>query len=556
MTDVAANTEDPGAEREVGLKTYLDGLSARLAQAGSSWVRCELLALRASGRWVRWEFTESKDARMVARAAGGCSPATHARIAAAFAGVGITLGAGREILVHVQPRLSAAYGLELYVLDVDVRFSRGDIATRADAIREDLRRAGAWGLNRDLRRPADYVSVAVVAPPGSAGGGDFRAVVAGLERLRLTAFTYVETPFQGPAAAAGIVACLSSLVEDCRNGRFDAVVLVRGGGASADLAHLIDRGVVEAVCRMPVPVLTGIGHDRDVTMLDEVACVPCATPTRAAQHIRQVVADAATAADRARLQSRSHAAAALELLRRGAGDRTAAVASGAIQRLRAAETGVAGSSAGLRPGSSRILAQAERQLANEAARIARAARFMDGAARAAIASLSRAIRTGAREACGRMGTDVAALGPRGLAPALQQAARRAAAARTAAGAAAGTMLRVASADVARCRSDVRVAQAGTPDTASAGVAAAAAAIAACATQTLQTAQATVAAVGSAAQMLDPAAVLARGYALIRGPGGKLVTGAGELAVGPAAVRVEFRDGVADVQVINVRKVKS
>ena len=548
--------DTPGSEPGMSLTAYLESVAAHLGGMQGAWVRCELLAIRDSGRWVRWEFTESKDGRLLARAAGGCSPAVHARVTQAFTTAGMTIQTGQEILVHVRPRLSPAYGFDFQVLDVDVRFSRGNLAVQADAIRNDLRRAGAWSLNRGLDQPADYVRVAVIAPPDSAGGGDFRSVVAGLERRGLTAFTFLDQAFQGPSAAAGIAMRLHALDRDCRAGEFDAVVLVRGGGSSADLTHLMDHALVEAVCRMSVPVIVGIGHDRDTTLLDEVACVSCATPTRAAELIRQAVVAAALEAGRARTEVRARGEAALTCLESGCAAGMITVAGHASQRLREAAAAVTAASVDLRPGVARSLAQARRGLSGVAGCMARDARSVDRAAAAAVAALSHAVSAGLRGAVHQARAGAAALVPKDLASLLREAGRCVGYAHAATKAGAASALRIVAAEVLSSRSEVRVAQVDIPGRAAAGVATAAAAAAAYTLQTLHAARSTVDAAGAAARMLDPAAVLARGYALVRGSGHRLVTGASELKAVPGNVRVEFRDGYADMRVITTGRMKT
>jgi exodeoxyribonuclease VII large subunit len=136
--------------------------------------------------------------------------------------------------------------------------------------------------------------------------------VAGpLHEHRLVEILHLDAVFQSAAASASIRDALRAVYKDCAGGRFCAVALVRGGGASADLAHLACFELARAVCLMPVPVLVGIGHEVDRGLLDEVAHLSLPTPTAVAHHIRGAVVSNARAAHAAIEAVRAGAQAAL-----------------------------------------------------------------------------------------------------------------------------------------------------------------------------------------------------------------------------------------------------
>ncbi len=230
-------TEATGRNSPVGLKDYLEGLAAVLRAQPEAWVRCELLVLKSKPRFVQMELVE-QDAtgRQLASVSGGCWPGVLARIQQAFEANGLRLEVGCKVLVKLRANLQATYGFRVEVLDVDPSYTLGDYKARMEAIRTLLRKAGHWDANRALARPRDFARVAVVSSSGAAGLGDFRSTADALARRGLAAFDYYEAPFQTADAPKRIVEILRSIFLECRSGRFCAVAIIRGGGASGDLA--------------------------------------------------------------------------------------------------------------------------------------------------------------------------------------------------------------------------------------------------------------------------------------------------------------------------------
>ena len=188
------------------------------------------------------------------------------------------LTAGLRILAQAdQVIVRERYGLQLRLVDLDPRYTLGEMAVKLRAIREALRRDGLFERNRRLPFPADFFQIAVVSPEGAAGLGDFQAEAHRLERAGVCRFHYFPAVFQGPAAQASLGAALAQATAWPG---LDAVVILRGGGPVADLHWLNEEALARAVCVSPVPVLTGIGHEKDQTVLDEVACRALGTPSK------------------------------------------------------------------------------------------------------------------------------------------------------------------------------------------------------------------------------------------------------------------------------------
>lgn len=245
--DPACGPGGDGANEVVGLKAYVDGVAARVKTVPAAWVRCELLTLKLTGKFVRMEFVEhDASGKKVAQVSGGCWPARYDRITQAFAGVGLRLEAGAKVLVKITSKLDSNYGYSIEVEDIDPSYSLGDLKARAEAIRKRLKADGIWERNRGLSRPGDFLRVAVIAPSGAAGLGDFRSTVDSLARAGLVRFTFIEAPFQTPQAAARIVEELRVVWKLHKAAPFCALAIIRGGGATADLAYLVDEMLIFA----------------------------------------------------------------------------------------------------------------------------------------------------------------------------------------------------------------------------------------------------------------------------------------------------------------------
>jgi exodeoxyribonuclease VII large subunit len=201
-----------------------------------------------------------------------------------------------KVLLRARPRFDVLFGLDLIVEAVDPAYTLGDLAAKLAQIRERLKREGLSGLNRSLPAPPDFVRVAVISPETSAGLGDFRREADRLQNAGLCRFDFFPATFQGVEAPRSVLAAVREALFAHPMRAYDSLVLIRGGGSVADLAWLNDLELARAICRAPVPVLTGIGHERDSTILDEVAWRRFDTPSKVALHIAHTIRDHALGA--------------------------------------------------------------------------------------------------------------------------------------------------------------------------------------------------------------------------------------------------------------------
>lgn len=276
----------------VALSQLLAAVGRAVAQAFSEgvWTVVEVVDARLRSGHVYLEVSE-RDARgtVTAKATAIIWAGVAARILPEFErATGAKVGPGIKLLLRLQPVFKAQYGLSLEVQAIDPEYTLGDLEARRREIRQRLQREGLYGANRALPAPWDFESVLVVAPEDAAGLGDFRAEADRLDRAGVCRFTYAYSRFQGEGAAAQVRAALLEALAD-QEPSYDAVAIIRGGGAVNDLAWLDDYELARAVCELPVPVFTGIGHERDTTVLDEVAHTSFDTPSKLILGIEAVI---------------------------------------------------------------------------------------------------------------------------------------------------------------------------------------------------------------------------------------------------------------------------
>ena len=360
-------------------------------------MRAEVQKISVGDKVSSVELIETDTAgRVVAKARVKFWRARWQEVERRFAALGLHLEPGTKILVQVQADLQPAFGFELDGHDIDPSYTLGDLAARLAAFREKLKQDGLFDRQGRLPAPRDFQRVAVITPALSAGGADFERLTRRLHELRLVEIVTHAAVFQSAAASESIRAALRSIFVDCREGRYCAVALVRGGGASADLAHLADYDLARAICLMPVPVLVGIGHQVDRTLLDEVAHLSLPTPSAVAGHIMKTVSSNCAAAERAILAIRHQVSSDVARLERATVDYMSNAREGARRSMDQAETNARKVSRSLEPNTRTLLDLASgyaREAGDAAQHAASAAREAAGSA---VRSALSGVTTGGR----------------------------------------------------------------------------------------------------------------------------------------------------------------
>jgi exodeoxyribonuclease VII large subunit len=195
------------------------------------------------------------------------------------------LKSGMKVLLLAEVEFNLAFGLSMKISDIDPEFTLGGIEAKINEIRNALKKQGLYDKNKKFDNLIDFTNIAVISPSGAAGLGDFKAEADLLEHYNLCNFDYYEATFQGKQANKSISELFNNLENDFRADIYDAVVFIRGGGAKTDLHFLNEYDIAKSICECSLPVIVGIGHERDKVILDELAFVSLDTPSKVAQFI-------------------------------------------------------------------------------------------------------------------------------------------------------------------------------------------------------------------------------------------------------------------------------
>lgn len=277
-------------------------------------VRMTLEADLPDEYWVEAELAEAREVRghcymeliqkdgqsnvPVARASAKCWKNKWLLIRHHFEQVtGQTFRAGLKVMLKVYANFHEAYGFSWIVTDIDPTYTMGDMARRRMEIVRRLKEEGVFDLQRELELPLFAQRIAVISSEQAAGYGDF------CSQLEHNDYGFVFYPMlfpavmQGEQVSASVIAALDRI--NRRTDDFDAVVIIRGGGATSDLSGFDTLELAENVANFPLPIITGIGHERDESVLDMISCVRVKTPTAAAAflidhlaHVHQRIQDA------------------------------------------------------------------------------------------------------------------------------------------------------------------------------------------------------------------------------------------------------------------------
>lgn len=255
--------------------------------------------------WVEAELSECREARQghcymeliekdeqtntpVARASAKCWVQKWMMVRQHFERItGQRLSAGMKVLLRVYAQFHEAYGFSWIVTDIDPTYTLGDMARRRQEIIRRLKEEGVFDLQRDLRLPLFCQRIAVISSASAAGYGDFvRQLQENPYGFHFAARLFPAT-MQGERVEQSIIDALETIyglmtAETPLREVFDCVVIIRGGGATADLSGFDTLRLAENVANFPIPIITGIGHERDESILDMVSHLRVKTPTAAA----------------------------------------------------------------------------------------------------------------------------------------------------------------------------------------------------------------------------------------------------------------------------------
>ena len=254
------------------------------------WVEAELSECRERGGHCYMELIEKDEQTNtpIARASAKCWRQTWQMVQPHFEHVtGQPLHAGLKVLLRVYAQFHETFGFSWIVTDIDPTYTIGDMARRRQEIIRQLKEEGVFDLQRELHIPMFAQHIAVISAAGAAGYGDFVHQLENNDygfKFDVQLFPAI---MQGEQVEQSIIAALNKIYEanalvGSPTDRFDCVVIIRGGGATADLSGFDTLALAENVAQFPLPIITGIGHDRDESILDMVSNTRVKTPTAAA----------------------------------------------------------------------------------------------------------------------------------------------------------------------------------------------------------------------------------------------------------------------------------
>ena len=275
--------------------------------SGVYWLETEIAQINENRGHCYLEFIQKEQGynTPVARAQAKCWRNTWGSIKPYFEHTtGQTLKAGMKVLVLVHPDFHEAFGFSWIVDDIDPRFTLGDMARRRQEIIKILKEEGVFDLNRELPLPLFTQRIAVISSSTAAGYGDFsRQLSENTYGFRFTT-TLFEATMQGEGVENSIIAALNAINDDIES--YDCVVIIRGGGATSDMSGFDSLALAENVANFPIPIITGIGHDRDECILDMVSHTRVKTPTAAAAFLIERLATVSDRIDSAAERTASY----------------------------------------------------------------------------------------------------------------------------------------------------------------------------------------------------------------------------------------------------------
>jgi len=253
----------------------------------SYWVVAEIAELRTnySGHcYLEFIEKEEDSGKVLAKIRGTIWSYSYRSISAWFQSItGEELRSGLTVLANVQVQFHEVYGLSLNVKDIDPNFTLGERARKKQEIIKQLEEDGIFEMNKTLILPLVPQRIAVISSETAAGYGDFMNQITHNDfgyKIRTKLFP---ATMQGDKAPETLINALLNINETVD--QFDAVILIRGGGAQVDLDCFDHYELAAHIAQFPLPVFTGIGHERDETICDLVAHTSLKTPTAVAEFL-------------------------------------------------------------------------------------------------------------------------------------------------------------------------------------------------------------------------------------------------------------------------------
>ncbi len=287
--------------------------------AETVWITAEITELQQnhSGHcYLQLADKKEEDATILATARGTIWAFTFRTLRPYFeTTTGRSLAKGMKVMLNVEVVFHEVYGYSLNIRDIDPTYTLGDLEQKKREILMQLEKDGIIDMNRELEFPILPKNIAVISSPTAAGLGDFMNQIehnSSHFRFHVKLFPAI---MQGEKTTESVIAALDRIYE--YESIFDVVVIIRGGGSQTDLGWFDSYDIAANIAQFPIPVISGIGHERDETIADRVAHVRVKTPTAAAtflielfaqqkMHIESLQADMVTGVQELLYEQKTH----------------------------------------------------------------------------------------------------------------------------------------------------------------------------------------------------------------------------------------------------------
>ena len=254
------------------------------------WVCSEIASMSVRGHCYMELVEKAENGILAAKVRATCWSNVYHLLSAYFLQeTGQSLHTGLQVMLEVSVEYHAVYGLSLNVWNIDPTYTLGDLAKQRQATIQQLTEDGVMDLQKALQIPSLPRRVAVISSADAAGYGDF------CDQLKHNRFGFkfhvqlYPAVVQGDTAARSVVQALNSIA--ALEEEWDVVVIIRGGGASTDMSCFDDYNLASHCAQFPLPIIAGIGHTRDVSVVDMVVHTSVKTPTAAAEWLIERVAE-------------------------------------------------------------------------------------------------------------------------------------------------------------------------------------------------------------------------------------------------------------------------
>ena len=409
------------AKKHFSLRELQLAVRERLAEAFPLpvWVAAEISEMKVnySGHCYL-ELVEKGGANGVpaAKASAVIWRSHYGPIASYFASkTGERLAVGMKVLVRVTISYHELYGLSFQIQDIDPTYTLGDWEQQRQQTIARLREEGVWDMNRELDVPRVPQRVAVVSSANAAGYQDFcKEIARSAYRVELTLF---DAFMQGHGAEDSIIEALERVAD--RAEEFDVVALIRGGGSQSDLACFNSYRLCAHVAQFPLPIVTGIGHDKDESVADMVAARRLKTPTAVAAWVVEQMNEFDGRLEALRQAVERYAVELLSAERQRLERNAALVATQAVGATRRLELTLERYSSELRRMSQALVAEQRNRATRAEELLHRASDYFVRSERERLAALEQAVAARDPQRIMALGFAVVSLGGRAVSDASQ-----------------------------------------------------------------------------------------------------------------------------------------